>query len=204
MAKAAAGDFGFKVLTSSDAAEKTKELPAVLANGSLVMVAIIGMFIQDGLTDSAWGAGALYAASPLRAFDTELGDQAPVGFCDPAGFTADGNYETFHQPLPDGADIMAIIGMFLQDGLTGSAYGAGALHTASPLHAFDNELGVQVPGVSVILLASRLMEATRISPAAARRSGRHGSPRLVPPGGSHWLCLWRLCLVPGISAARVR
>eukprot|EP00439_Symbiodinium_sp_Y106_P057732 s2545_g8.t1 len=40
---AAAGDFGFKVLTSSDPAEKTKKLSAELANGRLAMMAIIGM-----------------------------------------------------------------------------------------------------------------------------------------------------------------
>ena len=58
-------------------------------------MAIIGMFLQDGLTGSAWGACALYTASPLRAIENELGVQAPVGFCDPAGFTADGNSENF-------------------------------------------------------------------------------------------------------------
>ena len=64
---AAAGDFGFKVLTSSDPAEKTKKLAAEIANGRLAMMAIIGMFFQDGLTGSAWGDWALYTASPLRA-----------------------------------------------------------------------------------------------------------------------------------------
>eukprot|EP00438_Fugacium_kawagutii_P017361 Skav201541 [mRNA] locus=scaffold1616:132184:132790:+ [translate_table: standard] len=44
---AAAGDFGFKVLTSSDPAEKTKKLSAELANGRLAMMAIIGMFFQE-------------------------------------------------------------------------------------------------------------------------------------------------------------
>ena len=92
---AAAGDFGFKVLTSSDPAEKTKKLAAELANGRLAMMAIIGMFFQDGLTGSAWGDWALYTASPLRAFENELGVQAPVGFFDPAGFAADGNAENF-------------------------------------------------------------------------------------------------------------
>ena len=58
-------------------------------------MAIIGMFLQEGLTGSACGACALFPASPLRAFDNELGVQAPGGFCDPAGFTADGNYENF-------------------------------------------------------------------------------------------------------------
>ena len=60
---AAAGDFGFKVLTSSDPAEKQKQLAAEIANGRLAMMAIIGMCFQDGLTGSAWGDGALYTAS---------------------------------------------------------------------------------------------------------------------------------------------
>merc|ERR1712084_54435 len=88
---AASGDFGFKVLTSSDPAEKTKKLSAEIANGRLAMMAIIGMFFQDGLTGSAWGDWALYTASPLRAFENELGVQDPVGFWDPVGFTADGD-----------------------------------------------------------------------------------------------------------------
>merc|ERR1719487_1008930 len=93
--KAAAGDFDFKVLTSADPAEKQKKLAAEIANGRLAMMAIIGMFFQDGLTGSAWGDWALYTASPLRAFESELGVQAPVGFWDPAGFTADGSTENF-------------------------------------------------------------------------------------------------------------
>ena len=54
-------------------------------------MATIGIFFQDGLTGSACGAWALYEASPLREFDNKLGVQAPVGFWDPAGFTAEGN-----------------------------------------------------------------------------------------------------------------
>ena len=42
---------------------------------------------QDGLTGSAWGDWANYTASPLRAFENELGVQAPVGFWDPAGLS---------------------------------------------------------------------------------------------------------------------
>merc|ERR1711963_1159087 len=92
---AAAGDFGFKVLTSSDPAEKKRRLNAELANGRLAMMAIIGMFFQDGLTGSAWGDWALYTGSPLRAFEGELGVQAPVGFFDPLGFSADGEIASF-------------------------------------------------------------------------------------------------------------
>jgi len=62
----AKGDFDFKVLTSADPAEKTKKLSAEIANGRLAMMAIIGMFFQDGLTGSAWGDWALYTDSPLR------------------------------------------------------------------------------------------------------------------------------------------
>merc|ERR1712039_983712 len=59
------------------------------------MMAIIGMFFQDGLTGSAWGDWALYTDSPLRAFENELGVQAPVGFWDPLGLAKDGNVENF-------------------------------------------------------------------------------------------------------------
>merc|ERR1712087_258896 len=42
------------------------KLNAEIANGRLAMMAIIGMFFQDGLTGSAWGDWALYTGSPLR------------------------------------------------------------------------------------------------------------------------------------------
>merc|ERR1711953_1400964 len=74
---------------------RSKKLSAELANGRLAMVAIIGMFFQDGLTGSAWGDWANYVDSPLRAFENELGVQAPVGFFDPVGFTKDGDEFSF-------------------------------------------------------------------------------------------------------------
>merc|ERR1712241_1156009 len=241
----APGEFNWKVLTSSDPEEKQKKLAAEIANGRLAMMAIIGMFFQDGLTGSAWGDWASYTGSPLRAFENELGVQAPVGFWDPVGFTSEGNVEDFTRrretelkhgrismlatmgyitpeitgkipgslspskglafaDIPNGlgalskvptlgwaqivaycafceisgmnnrsdapgdfgwklltsADpeekkkklaaeiangrlaMMAIIGMFFQDGLTGSAWGDLANYTGSPLRAFENELGV--------------------------------------------------------------
>merc|ERR1712159_806849 len=253
------GDFGFKVLTASDPAEKAKKLAAEIANGRLAMMAIIGMFFQDGLTGSAWGDWALYTDSPLRAFENELGVQPPVGFWDPLGFTADGSQQDFarrrqtelkhgrismlacigyivpelsgkfpgylspslglrFEDIPNGLGaiskvpglgwlqivftlgfyevilyvdqkndepgnygagflgansigitaskiqdpevrkkklnaelangrlaMMAIIGMFFQDGLTGQAWGDWSLYTDSPLRAFEGELGVQPP-----------------------------------------------------------
>jgi hypothetical protein len=251
------GDYGWKALTSEDPAQKTKKLSAEIANGRLAMMAIIGMFFQDGLTGSAWGDWALYEGSPLRAFETELGVQAPVGFWDPLGLSKDGDVTVFKRrrsteikhgrvsmlatmgyitpelvgkwpgylspstglrfedipnglgalskvpgqgwiqiviyclyceasgigfqyfdkgepsgvpgdvgwkpPLLSGGDeaskkkrlsaelangrlaMMAIIGMFFQDGLTGSAWGDWANYTESPLRAFESELGVQAP-----------------------------------------------------------
>jgi hypothetical protein len=247
------GNVGWKppLLSGFEGEAKIKKLNAEIANGRLAMVAIIGMFFQDGLTGSAWGDWANYTDSPLRAFESELGVQPPVGFWDPAGFTADGNVEDFNrrrateikhgrvamlatmgyitpeltgkfpgycvpstglkfQDIPNGlgalskipiegwtqiflycafvevsqdqtipgspqskgdfgwklltstdpekkkqklaAEIangrlamMAIIGMFFQDGLTGSAWGDWANYTDSPLRAFENELGVQAP-----------------------------------------------------------
>merc|ERR1712194_959455 len=70
---------------------------AEIANGRLAMMAIIGMFFQDGLTGSAWGDWSNYADSPLRAFENELGVQAPVGFFDPFDLAADGNVEAFQR-----------------------------------------------------------------------------------------------------------
>merc|ERR1711963_1006873 len=91
------GNFGWKppLLTSPDAEVTKKRLNAEIANGRLAMMAIIGMFFQDGLTGSAWGDWSNYTDSPLRAFESELGVQAPVGFWDPVGFTKDGDEFSF-------------------------------------------------------------------------------------------------------------
>jgi hypothetical protein len=64
----APGDCGWKppLLATNDAELRTKRLNAELANGRLAMMAIIGMFFQDGLTGSAWGDWANYTDSPLR------------------------------------------------------------------------------------------------------------------------------------------
>merc|ERR1711877_20996 len=93
---------------------REKKLQAETANGRLAMVSIIGMFFQDGLTGSAWGDWALYEGSPLRSgkmspgfntlperekffngFEGNIGDQPPLEFWDPLGFTKDGDIEKF-------------------------------------------------------------------------------------------------------------
>merc|ERR1740129_2100002 len=76
---------------------RTRRLNAELANGRLAMMAITGMLFQDGLTGAAWGDWANYVDSPLRAFEGELGVQAPVGFWDPAGYSKDGDAEVFRR-----------------------------------------------------------------------------------------------------------
>merc|ERR1712039_455610 len=93
------GNFGWKppLLASADPELRKKRLNAEIANGRLAMMAIIGMFFQDGLTGSAWGDWASYTDSPLRAFENELGVQPPLGFWDPLGYSADGDAETFRR-----------------------------------------------------------------------------------------------------------
>merc|ERR1712086_474504 len=122
----APGDFGWKVLTSSDPEEKNKKLAAEIANGRLAMMAIIGMFFQDGLTGSAWGDWASYTASPLRArggarggFDmtVEPGALPPLGFWDPCGFSkTDAEFKEYRgKELKHGrVAMMATFGMIVQ------------------------------------------------------------------------------------------
>ncbi|KAL9139635.1 Light-harvesting complex, partial [Amphidinium carterae] len=65
-----AGRFGANPLRiMADEDLRKRSLNAELANGRLAMVAIIGMFFQDGLTGpgQAWGDWALYTDSPLRS-----------------------------------------------------------------------------------------------------------------------------------------
>merc|ERR1719288_672403 len=97
--KADSADLGWKppLLTSPDPALTAKRLNAEIANGRLAMVAIIGMFFQDGLTGSAWGDWALYTDSPLRAFESEMGAQPPLGFWDPLGLAAEGDEKDFRR-----------------------------------------------------------------------------------------------------------
>mmetsp|Transcript_58489 Transcript_58489/g.131787 ORF Transcript_58489/g.131787 Transcript_58489/m.131787 type:complete len:448 (+) Transcript_58489:89-1432(+) len=77
--------------------DRKRRLNSELANGRLAMMAITGMFYQDGLTGSAWGDWSLFTDSPLRAFENELGVQAPVGYWDPMGLAKDGDVDVFRR-----------------------------------------------------------------------------------------------------------
>merc|ERR1712039_1036517 len=93
------GDYGWKALTSSDPLERTKKLQAELANGRLAMIAIIAMFVQNGITGTT-GPLMWMGQEPTGrafAFENELGVQSPVGFYDPVGFTADGDVAAFRR-----------------------------------------------------------------------------------------------------------
>ena len=73
---AAAGDFGCKLITSTDPEVKKTKLNAELANGRLAMMAIIGMFFQGGLTGSAWGDWANYTADGRQALGSHCRTKA--------------------------------------------------------------------------------------------------------------------------------
>eukprot|EP00930_Biecheleria_cincta_P031629 TRINITY_DN2194_c0_g2_i1.p1 TRINITY_DN2194_c0_g2~~TRINITY_DN2194_c0_g2_i1.p1 ORF type:complete len:385 (-),score=71.18 TRINITY_DN2194_c0_g2_i1:276-1313(-) len=88
---------GIEGKSISDPEARKRGLNSEIANGRLAMMAIVGMWFQDGLTGSAWGDWANYTDSPLRAFESELGVQAPVGFWDPLGFTASGDAAAFRR-----------------------------------------------------------------------------------------------------------
>jgi hypothetical protein len=95
-----AGDYGYGAFglpyggKIGDKEKKEKSLLAEINNGRLAMMAIIGMFFQNGLTGTAWGDWSLYTDSPLRAapaagpdFSQELGVSPPLGFWDPLGLS---------------------------------------------------------------------------------------------------------------------
>jgi len=61
------GPFGLPFAKSiNDQAKKEKSLLAEINNGRLAMMAIIGIWFQNGLTGTAWGNWELYTDSPLR------------------------------------------------------------------------------------------------------------------------------------------
>ena len=136
-----------KTLQAADA-KKTKKLAAELTTGRLAMMVIIGRFFQDGLTGSAWRDRALYTASPLRAFEYELGEQVPVDLYDLTDFPADGDTENVarrRQTMTKHGRIDTLAAMdYVSPEITSKLPG-DLSPSASPLRASENEHGVQVP-----------------------------------------------------------
>ena len=73
------GDDGLRVRSSGDMAERSKYFAAQIAYGRIVLIAIVGIYFQDGRTGSAYSVWALFTGSPLRAFLREAGVQALAG-----------------------------------------------------------------------------------------------------------------------------
>jgi len=144
-----------------DPQARATKLSAELANGRLAMMAIIGMFFQDGLTGSAWGDWALYTASPLRAANSEakappppppfnpasqVGALPPLGFFDPAGFSKVGDKVGFNNlraaEIKHGrVAMMAALGGVIQHylkfpGFEAVPAGLGAVSTAPGTYGF--------------------------------------------------------------------
>ncbi|KAL9138977.1 Light-harvesting complex [Amphidinium carterae] len=173
----AKGDLGFKVLTSSDPVELEKKLSAEIANGRLAMMAIIGMFFQDGLTGSAWGDWANYTASPLRAFDPskELGAMAPLGFWDPAGFVKVGDEAGFrnlraaeikHGRVAMMAAVGAVVQHYVQiPGFESVPKGLSAVTTAPGTYGF-----------AVLFIVAGLLELGAWTESPDKEPGNFGDP----------------------------
>merc|ERR1719379_1643800 len=131
-------------------------------------MAIIGMFFQDGLTGSAWGDWSNYTDSPLRAFESELGVQAPVGFWDPLGFTKDGDVASFNRrrqvELKHGRVCMLATMGYITPELTGKFGGYISPSQGTKFEDIPNGLGaigkVPFPGWLQIFLYAFYCESS--------------------------------------------
>eukprot|EP00434_Breviolum_minutum_P034575 symbB.v1.2.030607.t1/scaffold3404.1/size57568/1 len=171
-----------------DPEARKSKLAAELANGRLAMMAIIGMFFQDGLTGSAWGDWSLYTASPLRAeaedeppkpppFDPskQVGAMEPLGFFDPAGFSKVGDKEGFQNlraaEIKHGrVAMMAALGAVAQHyikfpGFESVPAGVGAVTTAPGTYGF-----------AALFLLSGAMELAIWTQDPNKEAGDFGDP----------------------------
>merc|ERR1712137_301087 len=83
----------FEPVTFPDPEVRRKKLAAEIANGRLAMVALSAMVFQNGTVGTTGPEMWL----PSGAFEGELGVQAPVGFWDPLGLSADGDVDNFRR-----------------------------------------------------------------------------------------------------------
>ena len=105
------------------------------------------MLLLQQVPAAGWGQILAYMAfcevNPGAGSDVERGAPGDFGWLTQYYSDTRRNAELANGRLA----MMAIVGMIVQDGLTGSAWGDWALYTASPLRAFDasTQLGVQAP-----------------------------------------------------------
>merc|ERR1712176_1507565 len=177
----AKGDFGWKVLTSDDPQVLRSKLQSEIANGRLAMSAIIMLFFQDGLTGTAWGDGPVINYI-VRAFENELGVQAPVGFWDPVGFTLDGSVENFQRrrqtELKHGRVSMLACMGYMTPEITGKFPGYLSPSTGLKFADVPNGLAAisKVPGVgwAQIFLYCAYCELSQDQTAGAGADGDFG------------------------------
>ncbi|CAK8995608.1 unnamed protein product [Durusdinium trenchii] len=132
---------------------KKKKLNAEIANGRLAMMAIIGMFFQDGLTGSAWGDWANYTESPLRAFVLQeciagTGGPLPDMFWDPAGISSKKSKE----------EILELRAQELKHGRVAMLACIGWFHVAGGFHIIgDYAVGVHLDDNPLVSLTQMPM-----------------------------------------------
>ncbi|CAL1148385.1 unnamed protein product [Cladocopium goreaui] len=85
------GKLGLPLPKKAEPDVNSRSLDAEINNGRLAMVAITGMISQNAF----FGTTGPDMWLPSSAFEGELGVQAPVGFWDPLGLSADGDVDTF-------------------------------------------------------------------------------------------------------------
>jgi len=127
--------FGIKFADVPNGLSALSKVPAL---GWCQLVAFAGLIELNVYNEQVNGEPGNYGAGFLGI--RSIGIMSP-GFQDPETRKKKLNAELANGRLA----MMATIGMFFQDGLTGSAWGDWALYTDSPLRAFENEIGVQPP-----------------------------------------------------------
>jgi hypothetical protein len=197
---------------------RTRKLNAELANGRLAMMAIIGMFYQDGLTGQAWGDWELYTDSPLRDGmtpstwaagamvstgsgaasaapivipDREVGAMAPLGYWDPCGLStniSDEEFRKFRQ-----AELKhGRIAMLANVGLLIQAMGVrfdGFKSVPAGIEACTTNPGAG--GFGVLVLAAGFFELKFLSDEG-KEPGNFGDPlRINAAGNGEYSGQWR-------------
>lgn len=171
---------------------RNRKLNSELANGRLAMMAIIGMFFQDGLTGAAWGDWSLYTASPLRAAATstaskafdpsaEPGAIAPLGYWDPAGLAMDHDEAEFRRfracEIKHGRSAMlATVGLIGQHWLHFPGFENIPKGGLNAMTTYPGSVGL-----AFIFIAAGFFELTTSD--EGREAGNFGDPGAFQKGG---------------------